>query len=218
MPSRFDLLVFDWDGTLMDSTAHIVAAIQFAFGEMGLTVPTKQAASHIIGLGLVDALRHLDPALPAEDYGKLAAAYRRYYLDPSHVTPLFDGVLPALEAYREAGFYLAVATGKSRAGLNQAMASAGVAHLFDWTRCADETFSKPHPAMLEEILDFLGVDRTRALMIGDTTHDLQMAMNARCAGVGVSYGAHPKEELLALSPLACADHFSELDLWIRQNA
>lgn len=218
MPKQFDLLVFDWDGTLMDSTAHIVASIQYAFGAFGYAVPSSQAASHIIGLGLVDALRHLDPSLPVEAYGQLAAAYRRYYLDPSSVTPLFEGVAEALKSYREEGFLLAVATGKSRAGLNQALEASGVADCFDFTRCADETFSKPHPAMLEDILDFLGVQASRAVMIGDTTHDLQMAINARCAGVGVSYGAHPRHELLALDPVTCVDHFTDLDNWIRQNA
>lgn len=218
MSQRYDVLVFDWDGTLMDSTAHIVAAIQQAFRLLALPEPSREAASHVIGLGLREAMEYLCPSLQPADYQQLTGAYRQYYLGQPQATVLFDGVAAALQRYKEQDFLLAVATGKSRIGLDRVLAETGLTGLFDITRCADETFSKPHPAMLQEITDYLGLDVRRAVMVGDTTHDLLMAVNAGCDGVGVSYGAHPKAELLALAPVACCDSFAELDLWLTDNA
>jgi phosphoglycolate phosphatase len=218
MPKRFELLVFDWDGTLMDSAEIIVDSIQRACSDLGLRVPDDAAARHIIGLGLKDALSTLVPELPAGEYGRLAERYRHYYLARDQSIPLFDGAPEALRVLNERGFLLAVATGKSRAGLNRALANTGLAPYFHASRCADECFSKPHPAMLQEIMGELGVAPARTLMIGDTTHDLQMAANAGVAGLAALYGAHPREDLEALGPLAAAASIAELRAWLEAHA
>ena len=218
MAQRYDLLVFDWDGTLMDSTISIVRAIQHAFRDMGLEVPSDERARHVIGLGLVDAMRYLNPNLQETDYLQVVDFYRHYYLSRDHEIELFDGVRDALTRYKQQGFWLAVATGKSRKGLDRARAHSGLAALFDITRCADETFSKPHPAMLEQIMDYTGMDVQRTLMIGDTSHDLMLAKNAGTDAIGVSYGAHPRHELEAHQPVTIADSFAELDAWLSTHA
>ncbi|MBB5019826.1 phosphoglycolate phosphatase [Chitinivorax tropicus] len=218
MPKRYDLLVFDWDGTLMDSTMAIVRAIQHAFRDVGLDAPSDERAKHVIGLGLAEAMRHLDANLSQADHVAVVDAYRHHYLSQHAYIELFGGVADALVRYREQGFLLAVATGKSRQGLNRAMETVGVTHLFDVTRCADETFSKPHPAMLEQIMDVTGMQPSRTLMIGDTSHDLLLARNARADGFAVSYGAHPLDELEAHQPVGIAHTFAELDAWLMQNA
>ncbi len=210
MTSRWELVVFDWDGTLMDSTAAITRAIQAACREVGVVEPAAAKASHVIGLGLVDALRHVAPDVPPEDYPRIAQAYRRHYFSQAEQLVLFDGVAPLLRELRERGMRLAVATGKSRTGLELALEQSGLRGLFDATRTADETASKPHPQMLLEIIDELVADGRTTLMIGDTTHDLQMARNAGTAAVGVSYGAHGRQELLRLEPLHVADSVAEL--------
>lgn len=214
---RFDLLVFDWDGTLADSTALIVQAIQAAFVEAGLPAPDRRAASFVIGYALPDAMRHLAPAASAADLDRVIDGYRAHYLARDGEIALFEGVAAALARYKEAGYWLAVATGKSRRGLDRALQAAGFAGLFDITRCADECHSKPHPQMLHEIGDYLGVAATRTVMVGDTTHDLQMAGNAGAAALGVGYGAHDRAALEALSPLAVFDSFPELDAWLSAN-
>jgi phosphoglycolate phosphatase len=180
---QFDLIVFDWDGTLMDSTAHITRSIQAACRDLGLPVPADEAASYVIGLGLRDALQIAAPTLDPVDYPKLAERYRFHYLIKGEQTELFDGVRGMLQSLRDEGYLLAVATGKSRVGLNRALDQSRLTSLFDGTRCADETFSKPHPAMLHELTRELGQDVSRTVMIGDTTHDLQMAKNAGAAAV-----------------------------------
>lgn len=218
MPKRFELLVFDWDGTLMDSAELIVASIQSASRDLGLPVPAPEAARHIIGLGLNDALAHLFPDLAETEFGRVAERYRHHYLARDGEIPLFEGVLETIAALYEAGFLLAVATGKSRRGLDRAFASTGLGRFFHASRCADETFSKPHPNMLLELMDELGVTSDKTLMIGDTTHDLQMAINARVASLAAGYGAHPRDALLALSPLACVADMAELRLWLHANA
>ena len=214
---RFPLLIFDWDGTLFDSTATIVDALQRAFADLGLAVPERVACRHVIGLGLVDALRYLNPSLPESDYPRLVAAYREHYLGGNHRLALFDGVAAALQRYRAMGYFLAVATGKSRHGLDVALDSSGLRPLFDMTRCADESFSKPHPQMIFDILEFTDIAASSALMIGDTSHDMELARNAGTAAVAVSYGAHGRAELLAYAPLACVDSFAELDAWLYSN-
>ncbi|SMC19494.1 phosphoglycolate phosphatase [Andreprevotia lacus DSM 23236] len=214
---RFDLLVFDWDGTLMDSTGTIAHAIQLAFGELGLPVPTDSDARFVIGYGLREAMQHLAPAADAATITAIVDAYRHHYLARDEALVLFDGVREGLQALGEAGFQLAVATGKSRVGLDRALASTGLGYHFVATRTADESFSKPHPAMLEYLFDETMVPAQRAVMIGDTTHDLQLAINAGCASLAMSYGAHPLDELLALSPLAHFDDFKQLSAWILQH-
>ncbi|RKP56466.1 HAD-IA family hydrolase [Pararobbsia silviterrae] len=219
MPQKqFDLIVFDWDGTLMDSTRHITRSIQAACRDLGLPVPDDQAASYVIGLGLREALEIAAPALDPADYPKLVERYRVHYLTGDPTIELFDGVRAMLERLRAAGFLLAVATGKSRVGLDRALNAVDLVGMFDVTRCADETFSKPHPQMLHEVIDFVGRTPERTVMIGDTTHDLQMALNAGTAGIAVTYGAHAEAPLLKLSPRFCAHDVAELGRWLDQNA
>ena len=218
MPKQFNLLVFDWDGTLMDSAGVISFSIRSASRDMGLPVPSENEARHIIGLGLNEAIAALFPALPSSEYGTLVERYRHYYLSQGTETPLFDGVAETIAALHQQGFLLAVATGKGRRGLDSALEQTGMGQYFHSTRCVDECFSKPHPCMLLEIMDELGVSKSKTLMIGDTSHDLQMAGNAGVPSVGVCYGAHLRENLMALSPLACADDFAALSRWLSAHA
>ncbi|MDE2128131.1 MAG: HAD-IA family hydrolase [Betaproteobacteria bacterium] len=214
MPSSYGLIVFDWDGTLMDSTAVITRAIQAACGDLGLPVPSDTAASYVIGLGLGDALRHAAPTLDPRDYDRLALAYRRHYFAHDGDLTLFPGVLDMLLALKAAGHRLAVATGKSRQGLNRALEHAELRDLFDATRTADETTPKPHPAMLQEIMEQLGDEPDRTLMVGDTTHDLLMARNAGTAAVAVAYGAHEAQELARMQPVFLADSVPDLQRFL----
>jgi phosphoglycolate phosphatase len=219
MPRKqFDLIVFDWDGTLMDSTATIVASIQAAARDLGLAVPDHRSASYVIGLGLEDAMKVVLPGLDPKSYPRVVERYRYHYLSQDKSLTLFEGAREMLLDLSSQGYFLAVATGKSRVGLNRALNTAGLMSLFDSTRCADETFSKPHPAMLQEITRELGQDMQRTVMIGDTTHDLQMAGNAGAAAIGVHYGAHPAHELEALSPMFGADSVSSLHGWLTEHA
>ncbi|MBD5805299.1 Pyrophosphatase PpaX [Azoarcus sp. Aa7] len=218
MAKRFDLIVFDWDGTLMDSAAAIVSAIVAASRDLNLPEPSEARARHVIGLGLVDALRHAVPDLPESDYPRMVERYRYHYLARDHELSLFPGAYAMIEELSAAGRMLAVATGKSRLGLNRALECSGLGPFFHSTRCADECFSKPHPAMLEEIMDELGVARDRTLMVGDTTHDLQMARNAGVAGLGVAFGAHPRAALEGEEVVGLLDSPAELALWLRENA
>jgi phosphoglycolate phosphatase len=214
----FDLIVFDWDGTLMDSAAAIVAAIQAASRDLALPAPDERSARHVIGLGLADALSYLFPELAASEHEAVAARYRYHYFAGDDEIPLFEGVREMVDELAATGVLLAVATGKGRRGLDRALAATGLATAFHATRCADETFSKPHPAMLLELMDELGVDAARTLMVGDTTHDLEMARNARVAPLAVTYGAHTRESLSACAPLACLDSVAALRAWFAAKA
>ncbi len=215
---QFDFIVFDWDGTLMDSTSAIVKCIQAAARDLGLPIPHDDDASHVIGLGLHEAMQavmpHIDPAM----YPRMVERYRFHYLSRDHELVLFDGVRDMLNELSQEGYFLAVATGKSRVGLNRALNAVGLLSLFHATRCADETFSKPHPAMLQELTRELGQDLKRTVMIGDTTHDLQMANNAGAAGIAVHYGAHPVEQLDACHPVFSAGTVGQLHQWLSENA
>lgn len=213
-PRRFDLIAFDWDGTLFDSTAIIVRCIQEAVRDVGGAVPTDEAASYVIGMALTQALAHAAPDVPPEKYPELGNRYRFHYLQHQDDLSLFDGVLPLLGDLRAQGHLLAVATGKSRRGLDEALHSVQLKGVFDGSRTADETAGKPHPLMLQELMAEFDVPPERLLMIGDTTHDLQMALNAGTWAAGVSYGAHPVDALHALSPLGCFDSFGALDAWL----
>ncbi|SDV50971.1 HAD-IA family hydrolase [Chitinasiproducens palmae] len=215
---RFDLIIFDWDGTLSDSTAHITYSIQAACRDLRLPVPGDDAASYVIGLGLRDALQSVTPTLDPADYPKLAERYRYHYLTGEPQLALFAGAREMLQALRQQGYFLAVATGKSRVGLNRALDTARIGPFFDATRCADETFSKPHPAMLHELTRELGQDVGRSVMIGDTTHDLRMAENARMAGIAVTYGAHPRSALDECAPIFSADSIAALAGWLDAHA
>ncbi len=218
MAKRFDLLVFDWDGTLLDSAGAIVAAIQAACRDLELPEPSDERARHVIGLGLGEALRHAVPELPEQRYPQMVDRYRHHYLSRDHELRLFDGAAELVAELAGAGFTLAVATGKSRVGLDRALKASGLGAYFQASRCADECFSKPHPQMLEELMQEFAVAPERTLMIGDTTHDLQMARNAGVASLGVAYGAHPAAALDALAPLARLQKVEELAAWLRTHA
>jgi len=218
MAKRYDLIVFDWDGTVMDSTEVIASSIQEACRDLDLSIPSDEAARHVIGMGLGDALRHAVPDAPESMYEPLVARYKHHFLAQDVAIPLFDGAREVIAELHGAGYWLAVATGKSRIGLERALKSSGMTDYFHATRTADQTFSKPHPAMLLEIMDELGQEPARVLMVGDTTHDLQMAINAGVDALGVTHGAHPVEQLRALQPLALLDDFAGLRQWFREYA
>ncbi|CAH1197805.1 putative phosphoglycolate phosphatase, clustered with ribosomal large subunit pseudouridine synthase C [Candidatus Nitrotoga sp. BS] len=218
MAKRYDLIVFDWDGTVMDSTAVIASSIQAACRDMGLAEPSDAAAKYVIGLGLQEALRQAVPDLQENQRDDLVARYRHHFLSQGEAIPLFEGAQQTIAHLHTAGHWLAVATGKSQQGLKRAMQTSGMESYFHATRTADQTFSKPHPAMLLEIMDELGVTAQRALMVGDTTHDLQMARNAGVDSIGMTHGAHPVDQLRALEPLALIDDFVGLRAWLNEYA
>src|SRR5499427_7462639 len=215
---RYELLVFDWDGTLIDSADAIVWCIQSACRDLGLPVPDAARASHVIGLGLQDALAYAVPGLPPADYGKMVERYRKHFLARDAEIPLFRGAAEMLSSLLDGGHTLAIATGKSRAGLARALDNTGLRPLFASSRCADQCAPKPAPDMLLELMDELGTGEANTLMIGDTVHDLQMAAHAGVPAVAVSYGAHDRAELAARSPLACVDSIGELGQWLKRNA
>jgi phosphoglycolate phosphatase len=217
MSRNYDLIVFDWDGTVMDSTAVIAQSIQAACRDLDLPVPSDKDARHVIGMGLVEALRYAAPTAPEEMYEPLANRYRFHYLGQDESIPLFAGAQETIAELRNTGRNLAVATGKSRIGLERALKSSGMAQYFQAMRTADMTHSKPHPAMLLEIMDELDVAPERTLMVGDTTHDLQMAINAGVASIGMTHGAHPQEQLDELQPLALLDDFETLRNWLAEH-
>ena len=211
---RYQLVVFDWDGTLMDSTAGIAESIREAARDLGLPVPARAAASHVIGLGLRDSLRSAVPSLPERRYAEFVEAYRRHFAIEQQRMELFPGVRELLDELRASGRILAVATGKSRRGLDQALVATELAPYFAASRCADETTPKPDPAMLLELLQELEAPPGGALMVGDTSHDLEMARGAGVDAVAVSYGAHAVDALRALAPRACVASVAELHAWL----
>ncbi|MFT3856795.1 MAG: HAD-IA family hydrolase [Aquabacterium sp.] len=217
-PRAYDLVVFDWDGTLFDSTALIVKCIQSACADLGLPVPARHEASYVIGLGLHDALAHVAPTLPPERVPELGLRYRHHYFNAQHDLSLFEGVLPMLNDLKQRNHWLAVATGKTRVGLDEALAHVELQGLFDGSRTADETASKPHPRMLNELIAEFGVDPARTLMIGDTTHDLQMAVNAGTHCVAVSFGAHEPAAFHDYPTQVVAHSMSELHDWLKRHA
>lgn len=218
MPRRFDLLIFDWDGTLMDSAGAIIGSLQAACADLGLPVPDDARARYVIGLGLGDAMRHILPDVSPEEYPSVVQRYRVHYLQRDADTALFPGAAELVSALREGGFLLAIATGKGRRGLDRVLANTGLKGLFHASRCADEGYTKPDPGMLQELLDELGIHRQHALMIGDTTHDMAMAQAADVARLAVGYGAHSRDELLTYEPIACVDDFQSLRQWLLQHA
>ncbi len=219
MKKRYDLIVFDWDGTLMDSADLIVRSIRAASRDAGFQEPSEEASRHIIGLGLLEAMMHLFPDARQEDYQRLSDRYRHhYFLASEEGLNLFDGARETVAVLEEAGYLLAVATGKGRRGLDSAFESSGLGRHFHASRCADESFSKPNPAMLFDLMERLGVEPERTLMIGDTTHDLLMAENAGVESVALCHGAHPRQTLEACSPLACLNDFEELKQWLHEHA
>lgn len=218
MPRRFELLVFDWDGTLMDSAACIAESLQSACRDLGFPVPSDRAARYVIGLGLNDAMTHILPAVPATEYPQIVERYRHHFLQRDGGTTLFSGAAEMLQELRDAGHRLAVATGKSRRGLDRALQATGVGSYFHATRCADEGHSKPDPGMLYRLLEEIDIAPERALMIGDTTHDMQMAKAAGIARLAVAHGAHEACDLLEYEPLACVADCAELKAWLLRHA
>ena len=218
MTRQFDLIAFDWDGTLFDSTAIIARCIQDAVRDVGGTVPSQEAAAYVIGMGLMQALAHAAPDVPPERYPQLGERYRHHYTRHQDDLSLFEGVLPLLDELRQRGHLLTVATGKSRRGLDEVLRRVELQGRFDGSRTADETAGKPHPLMLQELMAEFDVPPERTLMIGDTTHDLQMALNAGCASVAVSYGAHEPHHFAVLQPRAVLHSVAELHTWLAAHA
>ena len=212
------LIVFDWDGTLMDSEARIVACLRAAIEETGLPHRSDEALRNIIGLGLREALVTLYPEGTAQQHDALVKHYRYHFLESNETpSPLFEGAKELIHDLYAEGHYLAVATGKGRQGLDKVLEETALGGYFHYTRCADETRSKPHPQMLLEIMDWLGTEPNDTLMVGDTEFDLQMANNAGARALGVSYGVHDKARLLACEPLACLDSLAEVAAWLNAN-
>ena len=213
---RYRLVVFDWDGTVIDSPAAIVECMQEASRELGLPVPEAERASHVIGLGLHDAMRIVAPGLSGERYPEFIASYRRHFLAREDTMRPFPG-MPQLLEHLSQSRVLAIATGKSRRGLERSLDATGVRRYFSASRCADETTPKPHPAMLLELMDELGVEPGAVLMIGDTSHDMDMARAARVDGVAVTYGAHDEAGLRACAPRGCVGTVEALGRWLSDN-
>ena len=217
-PRQFDLICFDWDGTLFDSTGLITRCIQDAVVDVGGARPTREAASYVIGMALMPALAHAAPDVPEDKYPLLGERYRHHYLAHQDDISLFDGVLPMLADLKARHHWLTVATGKSRRGLDNVLATRDLHGVFDGSRTADETAGKPDPRMLHELMREFGTEPERTLMVGDTTHDLLMARNAGCPSLGVSYGAHEPAEFDALGPRAVLHSVPELRQWLDAHA
>ena len=211
---NFDLVVFDWDGTLFDSTALITKCIQAACADLLVPVPSDAQASYVIGMGLTEALQHAAPDLPRERYKELGERYRHHYFARQHELVFFKGTVAMLHDLKARGHRLAVATGKSRRGLDEALDTSELRGVFNATRTADETASKPDPRMLVELMDHFQTAPGRTVMIGDTTHDLQLALNAGTASIGVSYGAHDHELFAGFGALHIAHSVAELHAWL----
>lgn len=212
------LLVFDWDGTLADSANTIVRAMQTAIRELQLETRHDAAVRDVIGLGLDEAVRKLYPDLSPAGVYDLAVGYKTHYRAlMTETIPLFPKVTDALRELAEQGFMLAVATGKSRVGLDRSLRETGLEGYFSATRCADETFSKPHPGMLLELMWETGADTDSTLMIGDSVYDMEMADRANVSAIAVSYGVHDRERLLQYQPLLCIDNLTALTLWLQEN-
>lgn len=213
---KYRLIVFDWDGTVVDSHTAIAECMQEASRELGLPVPDRGRASHVIGLGLQDAMRVVAPTLPEHRYPEFVDAYRRHFRAREDTMQPFIGMRELLRFLKEKRT-LAIATGKSRRGLERALRATGLQEEFSASRCADETHPKPHPAMLLELMAQLDFDASQALMVGDTSHDLQMAAAAGVPAVAVSYGAHARDSLMACGPLGCVSSVGALLEWLTRN-
>lgn len=216
--SKYSLLVFDWDGTLMDSQAQIVNCMQSAIGELELESRTDEQITNIIGLGLEEAIVQLYPMIDMKLVTTTVQTYREHYLFKDKTpSPLFEGVKDVLNNLRESGYNLAIATGKSRRGLDKGLSETDLHDYFPISRCADETRSKPHPQMLEEILTDYNTQASKALMIGDSEYDLQLAKNTRVDGLAVSYGVHGLMRLLKQDPVGFIDKIGQLPDWLENH-
>lgn len=211
---RYDAVIFDWDGTVMDSTHSIVEAIQSACADIKLPIPDASQASWVIGLSLESALYHCVPTLTAEQLPLFLERYRFHFLRRDPEIKLFEGIVDLLDTLRQRPVALGVATGKSRVGLDRVLGTMQLHHYFDTTRCADESFGKPHPGMLLEILDELNLRPDQLLMVGDTSHDIQMATSAGVDSMAVTYGAHDKRTLLEAEPTIMVSSVGEMQSWL----
>lgn len=212
------LIVFDWDGTLMDSEAKIVNCMHSAIDDLGLEPRSNEAVRHIIGLGLREALVELYPQGCETEYQSLVERYRHHFIDANQTpSPLFEGTRTLIESLSQTDHFLAVATGKGRRGLDRVLEETGLAEYFHYSRCADETHSKPNPQMLIDIMDYLGVEKQQTLMIGDTTYDLQMASNAGVDSLAVSYGVHAQQLLQECKPLAVVHNIQQVAQWLNEE-
>lgn len=214
----YKLLVFDWDGTLMDSEARIVSCLAMTLSDLGLPAPPREALLDVIGLGLPEVARTLVPGAEGEQLRRFVDRYRYHFLS-DHYAPstLFAGALETLQVLDRSGYLLAVATGKARRGLQRVLEETACLSLFAVTRCADETASKPDPRMLLEIMDVAGVLPRETLMIGDTVYDMQMARHAGVAAAAVSYGVHASERLIAEGAIVCLDDVRQIVEWLEDR-
>jgi phosphoglycolate phosphatase len=214
---RYDLIVFDWDGTISDSTSLIAECIQLAARDLGFIVPEEQEAKSIIGLGLAASTQSLFPGLSDTDRLRFAMRFREHYVPRDDEAPIYAGIRELLVSLEHPDRFLAVATGKPRAGLDRAFVYTGLKRHFHYTRCGDDGFSKPHPEMLEKVMEFTGVAPYRTVMIGDTTHDLELAANAGVEAIAVTYGAHRRETLLTRRAIAIVDSVAQLSAWLNEH-
>ncbi|MDH5360915.1 MAG: HAD-IA family hydrolase [Gammaproteobacteria bacterium] len=216
--SAYKLIIFDWDGTLMDSEAKIVNCLLASATDLGLALPTVEEAKNVIGLGLHEACVKLMPGSDHALHLQMADRYRYHFLTANETpSEMFAGVEAMLKSLDDAGHFLAIATGKGRQGLDAVLRQTELKHYFHATRTADETISKPHPQMLHELLDFFGLEANEAIMIGDTEYDLQMATNARMDSLAVSYGVHEVERLMQHQPKSCVHSIEEMHNWLLQK-
>jgi phosphoglycolate phosphatase len=211
---NYELIIFDWDGTLMDSTGVIATSLQEACRDVGIAVPADRDARYVIGLNLADTFNHVAPGVDEEGRARLAERYRHHFLARESEMPLYDGVREMLSDLHGRGRRLAVATGKARRGLDRVLDSTGLRPWFEAMRCADEGFAKPHPGMLITLMDLTGIEPRKALMVGDTTHDLELAANAGIDAVAVSYGAHDPALLATRPAKARCETVEELHRWL----
>lgn len=217
-PEAVRLIIFDWDGTLMDSETQIVHALNEAIDDLDLEKRSLEQCRNIIGLGLKEAIDTLYPGEDEAFLQEFVGRYRHHWFSIADTSELFPGARETLQLLKESGFKLAVATGKGRVGLDKVLHNTELTDLFAATRCSDETKSKPHPQMLLEILEELDMEPRHSLMVGDTEYDMQMAIGARVGSVAVSYGVHGRERLLQHGPLVCIDNISELVDWLAEQS
>lgn len=215
--SQYQLIVFDWDGTLMDSTGHIVSCMRQAITKLELEPLDDSQISHIIGLGLTEAVQTLYPNGNTTLWSSLADCYRQTWLSNPEESPLFDNAIPLLQQLAEQNIFLGVATGKSRRGLDKVLNATGLGDLFIATRSADECHSKPHPQMILELMDFVGLHGSDTIMIGDTEFDLLMAKNAGADSLGITHGAHDENKLVACEPKAIVHDLHQVQHWLNNQ-
>ena len=213
LPREVRLIVFDWDGTLMDSEAQIVSCLRAAVRDLSLEPMDDETLRNVIGLGLREAVDALVPGREENFYQAFIAHYRNHWFN-SGESRLFEGVREMLDAFRRQHLLLGVATGKSRRGLNRVLGETGLASCFHATRCADEAPSKPHPQMLLDLMDQLGVTPAQTVMVGDTEYDMEMALNAGAAKIAVTTGVHSEQRLRRHAPLVCLRRISDMPAWM----